>query len=1009
MLVHRGVSNICVYYVHVSLDRTLCSLVVRFSRSRDMFVRGSVADSILSCIIYYLSHMVRTALLVALLPLNMVPKAESFCDKMLVMLSNLSSSSDGLLICNNMQQLCTIGHIDTSLNIFDKEFHDDKTTTFDLSLHNYTRADAAVDLTAPGSRFSACDASKHNNLTHPNFSEHSEARPHKPMIGTESFSGQSVPSACRVIHGSDENDCSRSYVRSWAAVDTSCCSCMMCDTAGAWEMPPPTSAPSPPSLHQTGMAGAGSVGLPRCEVNPSHYHTCDHSLDTHSHYQCYNSHYQSYGLISAQINHSDCRNRCGMLYTAARTCMASAGVSLSQSSLAKQVSVQHTAHLDRPACVPGSCVEKRSPLCPVPLGSYKPFGGEDHLALGSPEGVSSRPFSPSPSLSTVLIILLIITMINIIALISYPDRYICKCRCGCHLRSSIGSIYCTMCTRYYCACERPGCCQQIDDNVTFNSQVAVISCNSTRSALTSTGEYKHRTLKSFNTICYQCNRYKYLIIWFIIVLMAPLISAPTTRGAAGSSSSALPSVNDLIPNTQRDYDFLPGMKRWNGIPFIDFLRVWWVALCLALGTISMDGITLLTTAEGNDPYATSTDADEQRKFKQRSTRVFCCIMNYIKTNSRCARIANNEFKHDGPGLFKWLKVWGDLEHDATTKQELLNEWEESSMSKVGIRNNDPEGIWKWLEYLEELSEKIKPGGGKSLSQLRKKFLDGFPEWFDVVITSERLKPDPGSYTIPNQYPSHHPQAGTAHPDRGKPDLQAMALALSPEWSRRCKKIKPAPRGSVYQAESCDDESDSEHADANAVSRNAITASFICLICGGRGHAGSVDGMDCLTKQLGISIPRQELAATKYPNGLKFPSLPNRKRESARYSKESETESARYTQRNDRHSSSREKQKVKFRSKKDGKKPYVKRKSVRQAESEKDTSDDEPEQVDNSESSDSDGEVAAKFAVTYHTINTSGKYNSMSESSDDEGEGSPKPSKTTTPTKSKSATTKANKK
>ena len=70
MLVHRGVSNICVYYVHVSLDRTLCSLVVRFSRSRDMFVRGSVADSILSCIIYYLSHMVRTALLVALLPLN---------------------------------------------------------------------------------------------------------------------------------------------------------------------------------------------------------------------------------------------------------------------------------------------------------------------------------------------------------------------------------------------------------------------------------------------------------------------------------------------------------------------------------------------------------------------------------------------------------------------------------------------------------------------------------------------------------------------------------------------------------------------------------------------------------------------------------------------------------------------------------------------------------------------------------------------------------------------------
>ena len=71
MLVHRGVSNICVYYVHVSLDRTLCSLVVRFSRSRDMFARGSVADSVFDCIIYSLSRMVRLPLAVALLlPFN---------------------------------------------------------------------------------------------------------------------------------------------------------------------------------------------------------------------------------------------------------------------------------------------------------------------------------------------------------------------------------------------------------------------------------------------------------------------------------------------------------------------------------------------------------------------------------------------------------------------------------------------------------------------------------------------------------------------------------------------------------------------------------------------------------------------------------------------------------------------------------------------------------------------------------------------------------------------------
>ena len=231
----------------------------------------------------------------------------------------------------------------------------------------------------------------------------------------------------------------------------------------------------------------------------------------------------------------------------------------------------------------------------------------------------------------------------------------------------------------------------------------------------STGEYESDVFHRFNrfkTFHHGCNRHKFLIMWFIILMMMPTISAPTTRGS--DSGSSLPSVNDIMPNTQRDYDFLPGMKRWNGIPFNDFLRVWWVALCLALGTISMDGVTLLTNAEGNDPHASSSDADEKRKYDQRCMRVFCCIMNYIKTNSRCARIANTEFKNDGPGLFKWLQVWGNLENDPETKAQLLNEWEESSMSKVGIKNNDPEGIWKWLEYLEELSEKIQPGGGKSL-------------------------------------------------------------------------------------------------------------------------------------------------------------------------------------------------------------------------------------------------------------------------------------------------------
>ena len=324
-------------------------------------------------------------------------------------------------------------------------------------------------------------------------------------------------------------------------------------------------------------------------------------------------------------------------------------------------------------------------------------------------------------------------------------RKTCKCRCGCYHQSAHGSIYCTMCSRQWCACETPDCCPHSDTHCPHID--TTVTCDTLVAWVTS-------TLKPLKPSC------KTFILLLIIMYM-PMVSAPQTRGG-GSSGSSTPSVNDMLPNTQRDYDFLPGMKRWNGIPFHDFLTVWWVALCIALGTISMDGVTLLTTAEGNDPHKTSTDAEEARKYTQRKTRVYCCIMNYIKPTSRCARIANDlthGFRNDGPGLFAWLKVFGQLEIDDDKFQEQLREWDESTMLRAGIRNNDPEGLWLWLEYLENLSFNMK-GTGKSATQMRKKFFEGLPEWFETYVASERLRPNPGSYVIAANYPAHHPKSGS---------------------------------------------------------------------------------------------------------------------------------------------------------------------------------------------------------------------------------------------------------
>ena len=96
--------------------------------------------------------------------------------------------------------------------------------------------------------------------------------------------------------------------------------------------------------------------------------------------------------------------------TLERTCTASAGVSLSQLSFVRQASFDCPAPLDSHARAPGYMpilrVVERWGLCLAPLGLYKAFGHENHLAHGSPE---VAPSSTSPFYSTVLVRVIILT------------------------------------------------------------------------------------------------------------------------------------------------------------------------------------------------------------------------------------------------------------------------------------------------------------------------------------------------------------------------------------------------------------------------------------------------------------------------------------------------------------------------------------------------------------------------------------------------------------------------
>ena len=110
------------------------------------------------------------------------------------------------------------------------------------------------------------------------------------------------------------------------------------------------------------------------------------------------------------------------------------------------------------------------------------------------------------------------------------------------------------------------------------------------------------------------------------------------------------------PNVQKDYDTLPGVSMWNGIPFNTFRTAWWPTLVAALGSIFQEGWTLYSTAQNLDlgsPGNPGTPA-QQIQSQNRNIRLYFCIMKYISTNSMLYRRAQAAFQNDGRGLYGYL-------------------------------------------------------------------------------------------------------------------------------------------------------------------------------------------------------------------------------------------------------------------------------------------------------------------------------------------------------------------
>ena len=422
------------------------------------------------------------------------------------------------------------------------------------------------------------------------------------------------------------------------------------------------------------------------------------------------------------------------------------------------------------------------------------------------------------------------------------------------------------------------------------------------------------TSRKLDALFCSCHIAKWMLFWVCFsVMVAPAI-AP---------------VRDSAPNRDDQYHVLAGVTEWTGVPRRDFRRIWFASLIVALGAIFQDGWTLLQTARDQDaggpgnPAAGANAATTTRQSENRNHRLFMSILKYIDKTSSVYKLATESFNHDGRGLFNFLWVYGHKPY--TTKQNQKRElvWKDATVATLCIAiDEDTPQVWK--EWCVEHGQRLN----KTLSDIRIKYLEGFPDSFDVVVMPERASlanAGEGNYVHPAMYPAHYPAhlAGTAHPFAALPDIDTLAQYLSSVWVDMIinGKIKAPPKGSVLETQEITDDKyktndyirstssktlensalnlatqgpgfesrsdpplfgafqiapvfDPTNATIRnqvfAVNRATIGPQTLCYVCGGRGHVSRIDGLTCPTLELGVQIPRPLLESTIYSDGIKFP-------------------------------------------------------------------------------------------------------------------------------------------
>lgn len=366
---------------------------------------------------------------------------------------------------------------------------------------------------------------------------------------------------------------------------------------------------------------------------------------------------------------------------------------------------------------------------------------------------------------------------------------------------------------------------------------------------------------------------------------------PWSFGSAAQSKyrslrvrGGMPYNNPNIRSGEYRIEYLENIKFiWDGIPTPEFRDKILPLINMGLGTTSMDGWSLLSTAERRDaggtgpfatpPYATASQTIKEQHDK-RKERLFCSLMNYIKPTSQVYLIMLREFNYDGVIAYEFVLQVGYITFPQRQIQVMEHSWNDLTFDSAKIKRN-PKGLFIWAHIVKEQGRILK----KSNKDIKDKILQGLPEfmsaWKAQFQSNTKLTPDFGAnYSFP--YPPS--MFTTAHPKAGQPDIDKMIRTLWPHFYTEIVTKNFVDKG-IYAYSVWDPEWFDEAEQANLAVSN-VTPDTKCFYCGGDGHAATQTTEDgeiivCASKR--IQLDRKNQSGSLVPGKIEERhSKPNKK-------------------------------------------------------------------------------------------------------------------------------------